>query len=109
MATNLDQAKFMNKGKVVSPKAEVTQEMQWQIQNQSHTQTAETSVERVLTAETELSESLIEKILNDDDLLILTYDLQDDVNLAATIRVLPAEFAVKENQPIRLDGDILAE
>ena len=31
------------------------------------------------------------------------------MNFAATIRVLPAEFAVKENQPIWLDGDVLAE
>ena len=60
------------------------------------------SAERVQTDEAELSESLIEQILNDDD-------LQDDVNLAVTIGVLPAEFAVKENQPTRLNGDILAE
>ena len=52
---------------------------------------------------------MIEQILNDDDLLILTNDLQDDVNLVATIRVLPTEFAVNENQPIQLDGDVLAE
>ena len=63
---------------------------------------AELSAERVQTDEAELSESLIEQILNDDD-------LQDDVNLAVTIGVLPAEFAVKENQPTRLNGDILAE
>ena len=67
------------------------------------------SAERVQTDEAELSESLIEQILNDDDLLILTDDLQDDVNLAANIVVLHAEFAVKENQPIQLDDDILAE
>ena len=70
---------------------------------------AETLAERVQTTETELSKSLIEQILNDDNLLILTDDLQGDVNLAATIKVMPAEFAVKENQPIRLDGDILVE
>ena len=29
MATNPDQAKFVNKGKVASPKAEVTQDIQW--------------------------------------------------------------------------------
>ena len=109
MATDLDQAKFVNRGKVASPKTEVKQEMQWQIQNQSHAQTAEVSAERVQTDEVELSESLIEQILNNENFLILTADLQDDVNLAATIGVLPTEFAVKENQPIRLDGDILAE
>ena len=58
------------------------------------------SAKRVQTDEAELSESLIEQILNDDNLLNLTDDLQDDVNLAATIGVLPVEFAVKENQPI---------
>ena len=109
MDTILDQAKVKKKGGVASPKAEVTQEIQWQIQNQSHAQTAEASAERVQTTETELSENLIEQILNDDDLLILTDNRQDDVNLAATIGVLPAEFAVKENQPIRLDVDVLAE
>ena len=92
MATNPDQAKFVNKGKVASPKAEVTQDIQWQIQNQSHAQTAEVSAKRVQTDEAELSESLIEQILNDDDLLILTDDLQDEVNLAATIGVLPTEL-----------------
>ena len=35
--------------------------------------------------------------------------MQDDVNLIATIRVLPFEFATKENQPIQLKGDVLAE
>ena len=54
-----------------------------------------------------MSENLIEQILNDDDLLILTDDLQDDVNLAVTMGVLPAEFAVKENKLIQLDGDVL--
>ena len=49
---------------------------------------------------TELSKNLIDQILNDDDLLILTNDLQDDVNLMVTIGVLPAEFAIRENQPI---------
>ena len=29
MATDPDQAKFVNKGKVASPKAAITQEMQW--------------------------------------------------------------------------------
>ena len=29
--------------------------------------------------------------------------------LTATIRVLPAEFAVKEDQPLRLEGDVLVE
>ena len=31
------------------------------------------------------------------------------MNLAATIGVLPVEFAVKENQSIQLDGDVLVE
>ena len=31
------------------------------------------------------------------------------MNLAVTIGVLLAEFAVKENQPIRLDDDVLGE
>ena len=109
MATDPDQAKFVSRGKVTNPKVEAIQEMLWQIQNQSHAQTTEVSAERVQTDEAELSESLIEQILNDDDLLILTDDLQDDVNLAANIVVLHAEFAVKENQPIQLDDDILAE
>ena len=29
--------------------------------------------------------------------------------LTATIRVLPAEFAVKEDQPLQLEGDVLVE
>ena len=61
------------------------------------------------TAEIELSENLIEQILNDDDLFILIDDLQDDMNLVAIIGVLLAGFAVKENQLIRLDGDVLVE
>ena len=70
---------------------------------------AETSIERVQTIEARLSENLIYQILNDDDLFILIDDLQDDVNLATTIGVLPADFSVKEDQPIQLDGDVLAE
>ena len=31
------------------------------------------------------------------------------MNLVATVGVLPVEFAVKEDQLIQLDGDILAE
>ena len=49
--------------------------------------------------ESELSKNLINQILNDDDLLILTYDIQDDVNLETIIGVLPSEFPVKEDQP----------
>ena len=50
--------------------------------------------------EAKLSENLIDQILNDDNLLILTDNLQGDVNLATTIGVLPAKFVVRENQPI---------
>ena len=67
------------------------------------------STEEVYNPETELLESLIDQILNDDDLLILTDDLQEGTSLIATIGVLPAEFAMRENQPIRLEGDILAK
>ena len=59
--------------------------------------------------ESELSKNLINQILNDDDLLILTDNLQDDVNIAATIGVLPSEFAVKKDQPMQLEGDVLAK
>ena len=59
MATNPSQAKSVNRGKVASPKAKVTQEMQWQIQNQSYAQTAEVSTERVQINEAELLDSLI--------------------------------------------------
>ena len=52
---------------------------------------------------------MIDQILNDDDPLILTDDLQDDMNLVATIGILPVEFAVKENQLIQLDGDVLVK
>lgn len=38
-------------------------------------------------------------------MLILTNDLQDDVNLAATIGM----FAMREDQPIQLDSDVLAK
>ena len=47
--------------------------------------------------EAKLSKNLINQILNDDGLLILTDDLQDDVSLMATIGVLPFEFLVKED------------
>ena len=57
---------------------------------------AETSAERVQGTETELSKNLINQILNDDDLLILIDDLQNDVNLAAIIGVLPAKFVMKK-------------
>ena len=59
--------------------------------------------------ESELSKNLINQILNDDDLLILTDNLQDDVNIATTIGVLPSEFAVKKDQPMQLEGDVLAK
>lgn len=68
-----------------------------------------TPVEKLQMTEVGLSENLISQILNNDDLLILTNDLQDDVNLAATIGVLPTEFAMKEDQPIQLDSDVLAK
>ena len=59
--------------------------------------------------EAKLLENLIDQILNDDDLLILMDNLQDLINLAATIGVLPTEFAMRKDQPIQLDGDVLAE
>ena len=59
--------------------------------------------------EAKLPENLIDQILNDDDLLILMDNLQDLINLAATIGVLPTEFAVRKDQPMQLDGDVLVE
>ena len=60
-------------------------------------QTAEMLVEEMHNPESELSESLIDQILNDDDLLILTDDLQEGANLTATIGVLPTEFAERKS------------
>ena len=70
---------------------------------------AKTLVERVQMTKDGLSENLIDQILNDDDLLILTNDLQDDVNIAATIGVLPTKFAMKGDQSMQLNGNVLAE
>ena len=36
-------------------------------------------------------------------------DVQDDAILTATIRVLPSKFAMKKDQPLQLEGDVLAE
>ena len=108
-ATVLDLAKHMGVAKEGSLKMEGMKELQGQIQDMNIVQTAKISAEKIYSPETELSESLIDQILNDDDLLILTDDLQEGANLAATIGVLPAKFAVRENQSIQLEGDILAE
>ena len=96
----LDQAKHVEREEVANPIVEIMQEIQGWIQDLNNTQTVETSIERVQITEIELSESLIDQILNDDDLLILTDDLQNDENLAATVGVLLVKFVVKENQPI---------
>ena len=100
----LDLAKHTEVAKEASPKTEGMMELQGQIQEMNIVQIAEMSAEEMYNLETELSESLIDQILNDDDLLILTDDLQEGANLAATIGVLPAEFAVRENQLIQLEG-----
>ena len=71
------------------------QEIQGQIQDLNIIQMTKTLAERIQTLIIELLESLIDQILNDDDLLILNDDLQEDVILVATIGVLPAKFAVR--------------
>ena len=83
----LELAKHMGVAKEVSLKMEGMKELQGQIQDMNIVQTAEISAEKIHNLETELSESLIDQILNDDDLLILTDDLYKGANLAATIRV----------------------
>ena len=97
MVAMLDQAKHVEREKVCNPKKEVIQKIQEQIQDQSQTQTAEVSAERIQITEPQLSKNLINQILNDDDLLILVDDVQDDVMLIATIGVLLVEFIMKEN------------
>ena len=96
----MDQAKHVEREEVASPTAEIIQEIQGWIRDLNNTQTVETSIERVQITEIELSKSLIDQILNDDNLLILTNNLQNDENLAATIGVLLVKFVVKENQLI---------
>ena len=56
----------------------INKEIQGQIQVQDHVQTVETPAKKVQMTEAELSENLIDQILNNDDLLTLTDDLQDD-------------------------------
>ena len=46
--------------------------------------------------EAELSNNLIDQILNDDDLFILIDDLQNDVTLVATIGILSSEFGMRK-------------
>ena len=55
--------------------AEILQEIQGHIQSQNQAQMAKTLVESVQMTKDGLSENLIDQILNDDDLLILTNDL----------------------------------
>lgn len=35
--------------------------------------------------------------------------MKGDVILMATVGILPYEFAIKDNQPLQLEGDVLAE
>ena len=56
----------------------MNKEIQGQIQVQDYVQTVETPAKKVQMTEAELSENLIDQILNNDDLLTLTDDLQDD-------------------------------
>ena len=90
MVAMLDQAKYVERKEVSNPKAEILQEIPEQIQIQDQAQTTKTLAERVQMIEAKLKENLIDQILNDDDLLILIDDLHYDVNLAATIGLLPS-------------------
>ena len=54
-----------------------------------------------------LSENLINQILNDDDLLILTDDMLGDMILMATVGIVPSEIAVRDDQPLQFEGDVL--
>ena len=92
MVSMLDQAKHVEREEVCNPRKEVIQKIQEQIQDQSQTQTAKVSAERIQITKPQLSENLINQILNDDDLLILVDDVQDDVMLIATIGVLLADL-----------------
>ena len=81
----LDLAKHMGVAKEASPKMEGIKEVQGQVQDMNIGQTAKILAKEMHNPEIELSESLIDQILNDDDLLILTDDLQEGANLAVTI------------------------
>lgn len=70
---------------------------------------AEVLAESGHVPDSELFENLINEILKDDDLLILTNDIQDEVTLMATIEILPSEFAVRGDQLLQLEVNVLVE
>ena len=105
----LDRAKCMEREGIGNMKKEVMQQIQEKIHSSIETSAVEMVVEKMSIKGLELSENLIDQILNDDDLLILTDDMQDDMILTATIGVLPSEFAMKGDQLLQLDDDVLAK
>ena len=108
----LDQAKHVEREEVHSPKGNKLDANQSQVQNQSQLQDQNQDLEQAMSLTNpslKLLENLINDIMNDYDLLILTDDLQEDTALMATIGVLPLKFVMQGEQPLQLVRDVLTK